>query len=479
MPLLQTGNSMVANTPTSHNWVSNMEMFGNLNMEKPEIYSMVVKALGDQEIEGIVGLNDLGFNPVQAKLQQHWEEDWLHQFITGTCTTTGNADDNITYTISGAYQVTYPNAAKTPYIDDGLPTSGYTSQPIPIAGVTNPVRPNDILQIANGGSPIEVFVVSVDYAAGTMVLRAIGSTPIPTLTSADQVIITGNTWGEGTSQPTGRNFRYLAAKANMQIFKGSVSSTNSQLGVKNWINEGKSWHFMNQLNEMVRFKNEMWTQLMVGRPLTNASLAILQPTNTKTQGLIPLIEDFGNNYTYFGQLTLADFESFIVNQLDKNRATMENFLVCGINVRFNIDAMLRAEMKNGGISYGAFNGDEKKAINLGFNSFNHGGYTWHLKTNKSFNYKMLLGAEGQPYKDMALVIPSGNTTASMSEGGGSKITVPYLRINYMSGNGENRLLKESTIGWENNEIDAVKYNMLSERGLEAFGLNRFGIMKKG
>jgi|SRR3990172_2838375 len=462
---------------TEHNWVSSIDSV--VNILKPSIDSELVKRYGDQNMTGFLEMQG-ATNPVSQLQYTHFEEDFLHDVVIATGTA-GAANAAVTYTIIGGYTYTYPLSAQAPYIV-ALPST-----------LTNPVLKQQVLRFPNG---TEGIVDSVNYAAGTFVAYpTVLGTNLPTTTSASKIVITGNAHGEGTDQPLSRNSRVIRYTNNMQIFKATHKTTGSALGEQIWFQveglngtKGFLWYYKGQFDEEKRFKNEKEVSLVVGNKITNNAAVIgfsVQPGQESTitsEGLIPFIENNGNITTYslITGLTLADFETMIATQLDKNRGAKENTLWCGINVRQSIDRFMRAEMKEGGISYGAFNGDQKKAISFNFDSFQLTGYTFHMKTYDVFNYPNMLGATGQPYVNMALVVPADNVVTSLGENK-TKTTVPSLRINYLSqkgaGGSYDRLMETWLTGGANgiytNNVDSIQYNLRSHCGFEGFSPNRY------
>lgn len=463
----------ILQAPTDHNWVSSIDSV--LKVLKPSVDSELTKRYGNQDMTGFLKMQG-ATNPVSSMEYTHYEEDWLHDIVIATGTA-GAANAAVTYTVVAGYQYTYPTSAQSPYIV-ALPST-----------VTNPVLVQDIIQFPNG---VEGIVTSVNYAAGTFVAypKVLG-TNLPTTTSSSQIIITGSAHAEGSDQPLSRNSRTIRYTNNMQIFKRSHKATGSAMGEQTWFQvegldgkKGYLWYYKGQFDEEKRFDNEKEVSLMVGAKITNTTFAAVsgQESTIASEGLIPFIENNGNITTYslITGLSLADFETMIATQLDKNRGAKENTLWCGINVSQSIDRFMRAEMKEGGISYGAFNGDQAKAISFNFNSFNLTGYTFHKKTYDVFNYPKMLGAAGQAYANMALVVPADNVVTSLGENK-TKTSVPSLRINYLSqknaGGSYDRMLETWLTGGANgvytNTVDTVQYNLRSQCGFEGFAPNRW------
>ena len=118
------------------------------------------------------------------------------------------------------------------------------------------------------------------------------------------------------------------------------------------------------------------------------------------------------------------------------------------------------------------------ALNLGFNSFSRGGYTFHKKTYDLFNHPKLVGASGFNYPGYGMCIPMDTQRDAKS---GSKI--PSLRIRYKAANGYSREMEHWLTGSavlknKTNTEDNLKCHYRTERGFEGFAANRYMLIKK-
>lgn len=465
---------------TSHNWVSSMD--ATQSVLKPSVDPQLIQRYGDQNMTGFMEMQG-SMNPVSALQYDHFESDWLHSIVkvTGQGAAAANAAVTFTVAASPAYTYTYPSTAQAPYISVG---------PSSTATTTNPVGVQDIIQFPDGTQALVTARTTTTFTCYPTVL----GTNIPaTTTNVTEIAIIGNAHAEGSVQPASRNSRLNRYRNNMQIFKRTHETTGSAMGEQIWVEvegtngqKGYLWYYKGQLDEFKRMKNEREVSLLVGNKLTNTTLANIatpdESTTITTEGLIPFITNYGNITTYslVTGILLADFEIMIATQLDKNRGAKENTMWCGISLSQGIDRFMRAEMKNGAISYGAFQGSKEKAISFNFSSFELTGYTFHKKTYDVFNYPQMLGALGQPYSTMGLIIPADNVVTSLGPNK-TKVSVPSLRINYLSqksaGGSYNRDWEEFMTGGANgiytNSTDSIQYNLRSHVGFEGFAPNRF------
>jgi hypothetical protein len=453
---------------TSHNWVGSAQLY---NLLKPQYDSKLYKALGDQNMTGL--MNELGgWNPISGIEYMHSEEDWLHEVVKCDADAGGAANAAVTLTVAAGYTYTWPSGAISPYIVAGSTT-------------TNPVRLQDTIKFPNG---VEAQVTAVSGSTFTATPVVLGEA-IPAVLTTDVIIITGNAHQEGTDQPLSQARRINRYVNSMQILKESNKSTGTSLGEEIWVEVeglngqmGYLYYYKGQHDAYRASRNLREVALITGKKVTNTVLATAQSTLTKTEGMIPFVQNYGNTTTYnaITGITKADWQTMTTDQIDKYRGAKENAVYSGIQLRTGIDNFVSIEMKNGGVQYGAFSGGKDQFVNFSFDSFMVQGYTYHLKTYDVFNYKNMLGAAGQTYVQSAVVIPMDKGVHSFGPDD-KKETVPSIRMNYVSqskaGGTYSRDWEEWPTGGANgvytNESDSLQINWRSHFGFEGFGAGRF------
>lgn len=458
---------------TSHNWVGSAQLY---NLLKPQYDSKLYKALGDQNMTGL--MNELGgWNPISGIEYMHSEETWLHEVVKCNASDAGDPGDMVTLTVSVDYRYEWPAGAISPYI--------VPSTTLPMGGITNPVRLQDTIKFPNG---VEAQVTLVSGNTFN-VIPVVDGESIPAVLTTDTLIITGNAHQEGTEQPLSQARRITRYVNNMQILKESNKSTGTSLGEEIWVEVeglngqmGYLYYYKGQHDAYRASRNLREVALITGKKVTNVTLATDQPTLTKTEGMIPFVQNYGNTTTYNAVtgITKADWQTMTTDQIDKYRGAKENAVYSGIQLRTGIDNFVSIEMKNGGVQYGAFSGGKDQFVNFSFDSFMVQGYTYHLKTYDVFNYKNMLGAAGQTYVQSAVVIPMDKGVHSFGPDD-KKETVPSIRMNYVSqskaGGTYSRDWEEWPTGGANgvytNESDSLQINWRSHFGFEGFGPGRF------
>jgi len=459
----------VVQSPTTYNYVSSLDLVQNLH--KPEIDSEFVRRYGDQNLTGFMEMQGY-MNPVSAIEYSHYEDDWLHETIVTTGSAAGAFGATVTHTVAAANVFT-TNAPNSPYISTA--TEDLVTPRVQDI-IMYPDRTLALVTAVNPAGPT-FDATPIDSDAATF-----GN--IPLVNAADQIVIIGNAHAEQSGQPDSRNGRVNLYTNNLMIKKSTNTVSGTEAGVQTWIEVpdkngrmGYLWYFESGYQEYRRFMNECEMTMLLGEKITNPTLAGIagQETVTVTEGLLPFIENNGNTigYSSITGFTLADLDN-AVKTLDREKGAKENTIWAGINLSLGMDDTFMNLMQDGAISYGAFSGSQEKAIDLQFSSFKRGNYQFHKKTYDLFNDQKTLGAVGQEFPDIAMVIPVGNVAE-----GKTKMMVPSLRMNYLEGkgNGYSRDMEEWLTGGANGvyntATDEINMHYRAHRGFEGFAGNRY------
>jgi len=453
----------VVQSPTTYNYVSSLDLVQNLH--KPEIDSEFVRRYGDQNLTGFMEMQGY-LNPVSAIEYSHYEDDWLHEVVHPSVQAGAANNATVTLTAQDSFTV---NNGNSPYIQD-TPASSEAYTP----------RNQDIIMFPDRTLAMVTNVTGADFDVTPLQ----DGTAIPTTTVADELVIIGNAHAEQSGQPLSRNGRVNLYTNNLMIKKSTNTVSGTEAGVQTWIEVpdkngrmGYLWYFESGYQEYRRFMNECEMTMLLGEKITNLTLANTagQGTVTVTEGLLPFIENNGNTigYSSITGFTIADLDN-AVKTLDREKGAKENTIWAGINLSLGMDDTFMNLMQDGAISYGAFSGNQEKAIDLQFSSFKRGNYQFHKKTYDLFNDQKTLGAVGQEFPDIAMVIPVGNVAE-----GKTKMMVPSLRMNYLEGkgNGYSRDMEEWLTGGANGvyntATDEINMHYRAHRGFEGFAGNRF------
>ena len=460
------GSGMVLNPTavalaTQDNYVSALTSTA-LAMHKREVDENLVKRYGNQGITGLLELVGAKKESTQTTFS-HYEEAFIHNSVK--LTTSGS------YSANTAAHFTYTEQDNT-----DVPNGDQS-----IDGTNNdtPVRVGDILLAPNG----EMGYVTAVAADGDVDIQAFDGTWSLATSTEFTFSIIGNMYAENTSQPSGLMPRVHTYQNSCMIMKESfvVSGTEATNVIyfkvdNEKMGSGYLWYLKGEADTYKRFQDYMELMMLLGQSATNTGLSSF---NT-TEGLLPFIENKGQSMDLgSASISMADFDA-IVKSLDKYRGAKEYALYAGIDLSLDIDDLLAQQgaYAAGGANYGTFQNNKNMALNLGFNSFSRGGYTFHKKTYDVFNHPKLLGADGMNYPGYGICIPMDTQRDAKS---GEK--VPSLRIRYKAANGYSREMEHWLTGSavlknKTNTEDNLKSHYRTERGFEGFAANRYMLIKK-
>jgi hypothetical protein len=467
-----------AKTVTTENYVSTVDYLSAIH--KPDVNEVFTKRYGDQ---GITGLMELLGNKraVGQRDFSHFEEDWIHQTITIDT-------DADTKAITGGYQIQ-------------IDLTAYDNQD------HSPIQLNDILEFENGQTGL-VAAISIDGGAFESVS---GYTPdVPATPAAGLVfaqvltydgtatdvanipgiaIITGSEFAEGTDQPDGMTPNVIKYENTVMIIKKSYEVTGSEATNVTWFKvtdpqTGKSgwlWYIKGESDTYRKFEDHMELQMLNGDQVATGATVLSGLGMYGTEGLIDFAAG-GNNISYTTSLDVADFRVITI-ALDKNRGAMENTMWAGLTASLDIDDDFRDYFNAAGASFGTFEGGEEHAVQMGFKSFQYGGYTYHKKSYKAFNHIKLLGytdssSADSKYRTAVLVVPGDSQVDPVS-----RETIPSLSIRYKAAGDYSREMEHwleggAVLANKTNGLDQLKCNYRTERGFEGFANNRYAWVTK-
>lgn len=280
-------------------------------------------------------------------------------------------------------------------------------------------------------------------------------------------------FAEGTGQPEGQVTAPLKFDNICQIIKTDHKVTGTEAtNTMEFTFEGKNYYYYKSEHDAYLRHMMDCDFAMIFSQKSNGLLdANGEPVRT-TEGIRHSILNHGN--TYAAPITaLTDIDD-IVKILDKQRGSMENLWLAGINQDLNIDNVLINQTINGGISYNTFGeGDQKqKGIDLGFSTFVKGSYVFHKKKLTEFNHPNVTGSTGHTWPDSGMIIPTDSGTDAKS----SK-TIESIKLRYKASPEHDRRFRHWTTGASSKlgktDVDELNLHYLSEKGLEMFGLHRY------
>ncbi len=455
---------------TTSNYVNSATLLaaasdGSNLLTKRDVDEQLIKRYGNQGITGLMEL--LGSKKeTTANKFEHYEETFLHNSFTGSVSSDGDLTIAVGFTDTGT------DAGNTS-VRDGDLLLGADNVMYYVTGKADgsaSSQPEDNFQLK---------LVSSGAKAGTV--------------ASQSFAIVGNAYAERTDQPgDGITPRVIQYSNSCQIIKESFSVSGSEatnaiyVKVNNQeFGSGYLWYLQGEADTYQRFMDYSELAMIVGESASGLEDGADNTTGnggtvTTTEGLLKFMENKGQTMDLGSSaITMADFDA-AVKSLDKFRGAKEMALYAGINLSLDIDDLLAAQgaYAAGGANYGTFANSKDMALNLGFNSFSRGGYTFHKKTYDLFNRPDLLGADGFKFNGYGMCIPMDNQRDARSGE-----SIPSLRMRYKAANGYSREMEHWLTGSavlqnRTNEKDELRSHYRTERGFEGFAPNRFLLFKK-
>ena len=436
-------------------------------VNKPDNRDLLVKTYGNQGITGFLQLTGAVNNAGTNDNVQWWEEQRLHPKVTITPTAT------VASAAAGASQsfvVATASAAAS------ASTVNLRENDVVLAGADFDVR-CFVHDIVKAGNTVKSFKLTPLASTDTLPSVAVAGIEVPVI---------GNLFAQGSDQQTDYMESNVVKRTNgYSIVKEIYKVTGSQATNIGWINLGGGdyrWYIKSEQDTRQRFMDKREMMLLMGQSVT-ATAAALDGIGG-SEGYFAAIESRGiNSNDYI--TALSDVDN-IIKELDKQGAGPEYAMYVNRHQALKIDDLIAsAGAGTGGItagitsSFGAFNNSQDMAVQLGFQSFSRGGYTFHKHDWKLMNEPTLLGlATDSANGHVGVMIPM-STVVDAKTGDRN----PSLEMNYKATNGYSRELEHwmtgSILGASNDTKDLVQFNYRSECNLVTRAANRHVLIKKG
>lgn len=328
------------------------------------------------------------------------------------------------------------------------------------------------------------YVIAKDTSsptAHTITVRPVDTVNDDIVTASaagDFLAFYSNAHAEGSAQPQGLIQKPLRFSGIHQIFKGhyGVTGTEATNKIEFTTSNGKYyWMYEGEHDAFVKFRMDCAFGLLFNQQSNGLTDALGREIRV-TKGLAQWIREEGNIFPG-GIGALTDIDT-IIKVLDKQRGSKENLMLLGINLDIDVDNVLIDKLLNGAIQYNTFGkGNAKqRAVDLGFNSFRKGSYTFHKKQLDAFNHANVTGSTGFTYPDKGFIIPTDKGRDVKTGAQLDSICLRYKNAPHM-----NRMYIHKLTGLlapnPTNNIDELGFEYICEKGLQCFGLNRFVILE--
>ena len=433
-------------------------------VNKPDNRELMVKTYGNQGITGFLKLTGAVKAAGSNDTVQWWEEQRLHPKVKIAPTATVAA---AAAGASQSFTVATASAAVS------ASTVNLRENDVVLAGASGDVR-CFVHDIVKAGNTIKSFKLTPLASADTLPSVA---------TSGIEVPVVGNLFAQGSDQQTDYLESNVVKRTNgYSIIKEIYKVTGSQATNIGWINLGGGdyrWYIKSEQDTRQRFMDKREMMMLLGESVTATAAAL--DGIAGSEGYFAAIEDRGINVSeYVDGLTDVDN---LIKELDRQGAGPEYAMYVNRHQALKIDDMIAQGYAGTGItagitsSFGAFNNSQDMAVNLGFQSFSRGGYTFHKHDWKLLNEPTLLGLDTDSASGFAGVMIPMSTVVDAKSGDRN----PALEMNYKATNGYSRELEHwmtgSILGSSNDTKDLVQFNYRSECNLVTRAANRHVLIK--
>ena len=263
--------------------------------------------------------------------------------------------------------------------------------------------------------------------------------------------------------------------------RDSNSVTGSELADIGWVNtpQGLVWFWYGEEKAKLRFTDRTDLTGMLAIPAAAGSGAASVTGIHGTQGMFNAIETRGivsaeaidTKATHRALIKLYDAEGKIKDNLeyvDRDTSNAIDDFLATENASFST-----------GFNWGMFDNGKDMGLQLGFNGFSLGSYSFAKSDLRLFNDKDLLGGEVGENKISSLIIPQGKNT--VYDETGAIAAEHYIELKYRVAGQENRKYKTwahgGAGGQSTSAADVLTIERLTERLLAVTGANNFVLAK--
>jgi|TARA_R100000081_G_scaffold91820_2_gene71120 hypothetical protein len=429
----------------------------------PDVRKDLVKTFGNQGISGLLDLMGATKAVGTADEVTYFEEARLHpiQLITNTGGTEAAA------------------ASQTFVAADVEPADDYADK------IALKLRVNDLVLCSDGTL---AMVTATTPSTGEFTIKSMDGGNLPAVANGDATFpIVGNMYKQGSDQPG----RYLESDVVKRVNPFTIVKESYQVSGSNATNIGYidvgggdyRWYIKGEMDARQRFLDARELTLLLGTKATAAGVTAIGGEGT--EGYFAAVTARGIVATEDGADTLdtvAELDD-IIALLDKNGAGPEYAAMLNSALFAQFNSMPAAAGSGASVTsgvaanFGAFQNNQEAAINLGFQSFARGGYTFHLKKMGLLNSPNLMGNANGRAVAKGCMIPLSQVVDPVTG-----YSAPALELNYKAANGYNREMEHwvtggGVLGFTNDTTDIAKFHYRSECCLVTRAANQHVLIK--
>lgn len=328
-----------------------------------------------------------------------------------------------------------------------------------------------------------VYNVTDNGATWAVVLRPPNATAIiPAIAANAELVLKGNAQGEGGQLVDSLRRPTVTKRSNnIQMFTTKTDFTDLAGATETEMTfQGKSYifpkaKFQHLISHRMQIANELLTSIKG------------KTTNLKgedvwfTGGLRSLIKEggFNMNTAAANVFNLVTDQKTLTKLMDTYRCPGGEYTLWAgqdLDIAIDENSLTNTAFTGGAISYAAYNGNKDIALALGVRSLTYGGRVIHKQRFKPAEHPSLFGASGYDLgKKEGYLIPT-NKVKTKDNG-----YLDRLRVRYMVYNGNKDLRYLEFEGGllapnPNSDKRVHEYSINSQQGLEALGIEHFGML---
>ena len=271
----------------------------------------------------------------------------------------------------------------------------------------------------------------------------------------------------------------------MKILKDHYEENYSDFSSVSWMSVNGNYFWTNYEMEATRKRFAITKELdALQSVLADSSSDAYSANLLGMQGVFAAIKERGNDFQGYVS-SKTDLESMI-KRLDKTAGSPVMMMLQNREADLAADNFFAQLSPNaGGINssealitadnYGSFANGSKTMLDLGFKGVKWGSYEWYKQAWAAFTVPTsTLAPDNIAAADQVngIIMPYGKTPVKVD---GETMKVPYFSMIYKAGNNENRKLKTTVRGFEQDGGDKIKIEYLSEYTTRLACANRFFI----
>lgn len=345
-------------------------------------------------------------------------------------------------------------------------------------------RKNETVHLSGGTVKRQGVITEITEDTFTVApYKSSGFTALPTTNVT--AFVYGSEFRKGTKGMEGSLETQFSIYDNKPIIlkdKYEINGSDAtQIGWVQTENGGWLWYLQSEKDTRRKWEDRIELAMFLGEKADTGSAAEAAGYGG-TEGAFEAIRTRGNTFQGLPK-TIEDWDT-IVKRFDAQGKIQDYMAYVDRDFSLGVDNLLGQLNAGyeGGVSYGIFNNSKDMSVNLGFKGFTRGTYNFFKTDWKLLNDPTLLGAvEAGAGKIRGLLVPIGTKEvyegSFNGQGGGDKITTPFLEVKYRQAGSENRKYKTwvtgSVGGVYTDDEDVMRVNHLSERMLVTVGANNF------